>query len=58
MPERDPMCGKPHLQGAHQGPRRVLDEMREPIVRYRFAPMAQDRLGLAPRVIAQLDVRA
>ena len=44
MAERDPVLGEPHLQGAHQRPRRVLDQMREPVVRHRFAPVAQDRL--------------
>ena len=44
MAERDRMRGEPHLQGAHQRPRRILHQMGEPIVRHRFAPVAQDRL--------------
>ena len=44
MAERDAMLGEAHLQCAHQRTRGVLDEMREPVVRHRFPPMAQDRL--------------
>ena len=49
MAERDLVLGKPHLQRAHERARRVLDQMREAIVRHRLAPVAQDGFGAGAR---------
>ena len=39
------MFGEPHLQGAGEASRRVLDEMRQPIVGNRLLPMPQHLPG-------------
>ena len=44
MPEGNRVRGEPHLQRPHQRARGVFHEMREPVVRHRLAPVAQDRL--------------
>ena len=43
--ERYLVPGEPHLQRAHQSARRVLDQMRQTIVGYRLAPVAQNGCG-------------
>src|SRR5690349_23954450 len=43
---RNCVFGEPHLQRAHQRTCRIFDEMSEPVVRHRFAPVPQDDVGV------------
>ena len=45
MPVGHSVLGEPHLQGARKPARRVLDEMRQPVVGDRLLPVAQDLPG-------------
>ena len=45
MTVRHGVLGEPHLQGAGEASRGMLDEMRQPIARNRLLPMAQDFPG-------------
>ena len=56
--ERDLVLGKPHLQRADERARRILDQMREPVVRHRLAPVAQDGFGAGAGSSTRPDARA
>jgi len=45
--ERHRMGIKPYLQSAHEGARRILDEVRQAVVGNRLAPVAENRLRAA-----------
>ena len=49
MAVRHRMLGEPHLQGAGEAARGMLDEMRQPIVGNRLLPVAQDLRGWLAR---------